>query len=208
VQAQPDPNLLNELNMQRELIAKLHAQLEARDGKIKELESAAVQPTADGGNGVLDGTAAAQQLAGELDALAVGEAAGSDLHEGDQQVEPSSSGADAGSGSIPAELDAQEAEAAEAASAPTGLGSRSVSTSSKGRPSSAAASRRTSAGQQRVLSHAGSGASRTGGSSSNSRGGVGSRPQSGKPKVSAAVAALAAGDPAPWQADEEEPLVP
>jgi hypothetical protein len=202
-QAQPDPNLLNELNMQRELIAKLHAQLEARDGKIKELESAVVQPAAQGGTGVLDSTAAAQQLAAELDAMAV---AGSDLHEGDQQAEPSSSGAAAGSGDPTGELDAQETEAAAAAPAPSGLGSRNVSISSKDRPTSAAASRRTSAGQQRELSHAGSGASRTGGSSSNSRGGPSSRPQSGKPKVSAAAAALAAGGPAPWQADEEEPV--
>ena len=202
-QAQPDPNLLNELNMQRELIAKLHAQLEARDGKIKELESAVVQPATQSGTGVLDSTAAAQQLAAELDAMAV---AGSDLHEGDQQAEPSSSGAAAGSGDATGKLDAQETEAAAAAPAPSGLGSRSVSISSKDRPSSAAASRRTSAGQQRVLSHAGSGASRTGGSSSNSRGGPSSRPQSGKPKVSAAAAALAAGGPAPWQADEEEPV--
>lgn len=206
-QQQPDPNLLSELSMQRELIAKLQAQLEARDGRIKALESAEVQAAAHGLRQPDQAADAAEELADAAGGLHLGGAPAVPQ----AAAEPSSGAADAGRWDTADEPAVQD-EGAAAAAAParpmSGLGSRSASmSSSKGRPGSAAGSRRTSAGQQRVLSHAGSGNSRAGGSSSNSRVGLGSRPQSGVAKGSAVAAAATEGDPAPWQADDEEVAV-
>ena len=204
-QAQANPNV--EVDMQRELIAKLQAQLAVRDSRIKELEEAG-QP------GEQQPAPEQQEdttMPPEAEAGAAADTAQQPAAAGEQQDEerPAASlPSRASDADVVAEApvsrtsSARGAAAAAAAATPTGLGSRSVSAgSSNGRPGSAVGSRRTSAGQQRVLSHAGSGASRTGGSSSNSR--PGSRPLSGLSKQPAAAAVSAADgasdEPTPWR---------
>lgn len=175
--------------MQKELIAKLEATLKARDQQVQAL------------------SAAMQQAQQECAQAAGPQHVPAGLLEGEDVPDASPSDATNSNGLILAEGSSSSAAvvaAAAAASADAAAGmpavgtpevvsrSESLNNSSKGRPSSAAGSRRTSTGQQRVPSRAGSS------SSNNSRGGMGSRPLSGmsKPYVLPAGAAAAVDDDA------------